>query len=61
MFQSLYIQDVLSSIFLPRPCTRLKGAETPMDHRTRLHNNWCAHMQLTFRQGYLERQGEVWS
>ena len=36
---SLYIQNVLGRFktHLPGPSTRLNGAETPMDHRIRLH------------------------
>ena len=58
--QSLYIQDVLVCFktHLPGPSTRLNGAETPMDHRIRLHKNGSTHMRFKPSDRDVERGSE---
>ena len=62
MFQSLYIQDVLGRIktHLPGPNTKLNEAETPTDHRIRLHKNGATHMRLKPKEKDVERDMEMW-
>ena len=58
--QSLYIQNVLGRFMshMPGPSTKLNGAETPMDHRIRLHKNGATHMRFKPNENDIERGAE---
>ena len=61
--QSLYIKVVLGRFktHLPVPGTKLKGAETPMDHRVRLPKNGATHMRFKPKEKDIKkRHGKVW-
>ena len=58
--QSLHIQNVLGRFktHLTGPSTRLNGAETPMDHRIRLHKNGSNHIRLLPKNRDIESGAE---